>query len=178
MFGIENASLSPVNYDNDFDSVEDYVKYIKDHLKTTHDKAFSNQERLRKLKLKYINKFTKPRTFVLGQLVMKRIMKVSANRNLVASLKGPYVILKINKSDSTAFLLNIKTLKVSKQHFNLLYQYLDDDNARIASNWNEDIKKTINNLLKNNALKKSDSKNDLDAIQKSNNPYFERQNSV
>ena len=42
MFGIENASLSPVNYDNDFDSVEDYVKYIKDHLKTTHDKAFSN----------------------------------------------------------------------------------------------------------------------------------------
>ena len=72
---------------------------------------------------------------------MKRIMKVSANRNLVASLKGPYVILKINKSDSTAFLLNIKTLKVSKQHFNPLYQYSDDDNARIASNWNEDIKK-------------------------------------
>ena len=29
MFRIENSSLSPVTYENDFDSVKNYVEYIK-----------------------------------------------------------------------------------------------------------------------------------------------------
>ena len=109
---------------------------------------------------------------------MKRAMKIHSNRGLIASLKGPYVILHINKSDSTAFLLNIKTLKVSKQHFNMLYQYLHDDNARAASDWNKNIKKSITELLKNTALKKSNSIINLETNQISKNPHFERRNSI
>ena len=109
---------------------------------------------------------------------MKRVMKIHSNRGLIVSLKGPYVILHINSSDSTAFLLNIKTLKVSKQHFNLLYQYLHDDNARAASDWNKNIKKSITELLKNTALRKSDLNTNLEATQSSSNPYFERRNSI
>lgn len=37
-FGIENSSLSPGRYESDFDSVEDYVKYMKNLLKLMHEK--------------------------------------------------------------------------------------------------------------------------------------------
>ena len=101
MFGYAREEAASTKVHRVVDSIEDYIKLLKDHIRATHEEYAKRREEADDKIRASKNKHEEDREFHQDQLVAIRDLKIGGGSTKAKFTTG-YVIVSINKKNKTA----------------------------------------------------------------------------
>ena len=143
MFGAELDNFyKPLLFDFDSQSPEEYYENIKRITKEARSVLKRNKDRKAKENFAYVNRKTKERSFVNNQLAEYANLRLEANKGI--KIKNvPCQIIETTKS--TAYVKDLLTGNLSKQHYSNLNVLSHDEDVILPENWDLEIQRQFNN---------------------------------
>ena len=143
MFGAELDNFyKPLLFDFDSQSPEEYYENIKRITKEARSVLKRNKDRKAKENFAYVNRKTKERSFVNNQLAEYANLRLEANKGI--QIKNvPCQIIETTKS--TAYVKDLLTGNLSKQHYSNLNVLKHDEDVILPEDWDLEIQRQFNN---------------------------------
>lgn len=139
-----NSDILSFDWSNDND--QQIIETLFKKAEEIRNKTILNKQTKNNQNKTYKNATRILKTFDIGTLVLNRQMQVSTGKGSGYKPKftGPYIILSLNKDDSTALIEHINTNAIVKAHFsNLQLLYFDHENLKYTMNIPDNL---LNNL--------------------------------